>query len=75
MQDTNHTSNTAFDADNYNHDATHPEWAPKGWTHIIEGHPCYDPAKVCHYAHVCSFAGGVACWLSCPSKGPMAALL
>ena len=46
MQDQEHRSNTAYDADNYTLDSTHPEWSPRGWTHLIRGHACYDPAKV-----------------------------
>jgi hypothetical protein len=47
-QDLNHTSNTAYLADNYTNEWRHPEWAPWGWTGIIKGHPCYQPEKVWH---------------------------
>ncbi|MEW5317214.1 MAG: hypothetical protein WDW38_008534 [Sanguina aurantia] len=42
-----HTSNSAFLADDYNHDVIHPTLLPKGWhaTTNITGHVCYDPVK------------------------------
>lgn len=46
MQDVNHTSNTAYPADNYTNDWLHREWAPWGWTGLLERHPCHTPGKV-----------------------------
>ncbi len=43
--DVNHTSNTAFQADNYNTDKVCKS-QPEGWVKFIQGHPCYDPSKV-----------------------------
>ena len=33
-------------ADNYTQEFEHSEYAPDGWLHLIDGHPCYDPEKV-----------------------------
>lgn len=41
----NHTSNTAYAADNYDADFRHPQLQPTDWREIIRGHPCYDPKK------------------------------
>lgn len=46
LQDAEHMSNTAFAPDNYSSEFHHAEWSPDGWLDIIEGHACYDPAKV-----------------------------
>ncbi len=46
LQDVHHVSNTAYGSDNYTDEFEHPVWAPGGWTSLIRGHPCYDPAKV-----------------------------
>ena len=40
-----HTSNTAFEADNYDKEHKSP-WLPDGWLKHIKGHACYDPLKV-----------------------------
>ncbi|GFH19809.1 EGF-like domain-containing protein [Haematococcus lacustris] len=40
----NHTSNTAFEGDNYNEDSKCSRM-PDGWRHHITGHACYDPVK------------------------------
>ena len=45
-QDKEHTSNSAFHSDNYSQDFWNKDWSRKGWTHLIKGHACYDPAKV-----------------------------
>ncbi|GLI60030.1 hypothetical protein VaNZ11_002095 [Volvox africanus] len=42
--DLHHESNTAFTPDNYTQEYVHPE-QPKGWMHLIQGHPCYTPGK------------------------------
>ena len=41
----NHTSNTAFDPDNYDKDHKSHSM-PDGWIKYIKGHVCYDPLKV-----------------------------
>ena len=41
----NHTSQTAFHADNYSVDRK-TSTTPHGWLHTIQGHACYDPGKV-----------------------------
>ncbi|KAG1678607.1 hypothetical protein FOA52_012614 [Chlamydomonas sp. UWO 241] len=43
--DPNHTSNTAYAADNYNRGVTDPIHQPIDWTESIKGHACYDPKK------------------------------
>ena len=45
-QDQQHTSGSAFEADNYSQEWVHPDYAPAGWTHLYKGHACYHPAKV-----------------------------
>ncbi|KAL4427668.1 hypothetical protein ABPG75_001757 [Micractinium tetrahymenae] len=44
-KDVNHTSGTAYDADNYSMEYVHPQYDPKGFQRRIAGHPCYDPHK------------------------------
>ncbi|KAL6761490.1 exostosin-like glycosyltransferase [Haematococcus lacustris] len=40
-----HGSNTSYGADNYTHNAAHPDW-PNGWIEWSSGaHPCHDPEK------------------------------
>ena len=63
MQDLEHVSGTAFKSDNYSEEYVHKEWSPDGWTHLIKGHACYDPAKVCrlcrrNQAHVMALVPG-----------------
>lgn len=46
VQDVNHSSNSAYlPYDNYTEEVVHPQWWPKGYTHHISGHACYDPSK------------------------------
>ncbi|KAK9805384.1 hypothetical protein WJX73_009679 [Symbiochloris irregularis] len=44
-KDLNHTSGSAYLADDYSAEHIHPEYSPRGWLNIIQGHPCYDPEK------------------------------
>lgn len=46
--DPDHTSNTAFAADNYSQpwvDSAHKGYENVSWTELIKGHPCYTPGK------------------------------
>ncbi len=43
--DVEHKSGTAFSRDNYNHEVEDPHFQPKGWTRLIDGHPCYNASK------------------------------
>ncbi len=45
VQELNPVSQSAYFADNYSKEEK-TSWSPNGWTHIIGGHPCYDPKKV-----------------------------
>lgn len=45
-KDANHTSGTAYDADNYSLNLTHQIYQPEGHLHKIGNFPCYDPQKV-----------------------------
>lgn len=45
-KDINHTSGTAYDADNYDLDVFHELWQPEGHRHKLGNFSCYDPGKV-----------------------------
>ena len=40
-----HTSNTAYEPDNYSMPAVWPGYQDTDWRELYKGHVCYDPAK------------------------------
>ncbi|GBF96649.1 exostosin-like glycosyltransferase [Raphidocelis subcapitata] len=43
--DPDHESGTSYGQDNYTADVTDDPFLPRGYTHLIKGHPCYTPGK------------------------------
>lgn len=63
--DPDHSSNTAFAADNYSQpwvDPAHKGYENVSWTELIKGHPCYTPGKVGGWVASMLLAWLGGCW-------------